>query len=68
MVIDLTPTQFWDNFFSDDAPFGFDVYLKKTSNWNIKKTNWQNKLMKIDFDMPLHDIPFVDEAHVNKVY
>ena len=40
-ILDINAEEFYDNFFDDNAPSGFDKFLLERENWDIKKDQWE---------------------------
>ena len=71
-VLDIDCNEYYDNFWADDAPSGYEVYLKHQDNWNINKTKWKKKgsgklQCQVSTMVPLSGIPFVSETSCQKV-
>lgn len=41
-LIDISVTDFWNNFWEDDAPLGMIAFHKYTKCWATEYTKWKN--------------------------
>lgn len=71
MVLNICAKEFYENFFADDAPMGYDQYLAKLQYWDIKMGGFQRRghdlIRTITNTVPLTNVPFMSQADIERV-
>ena len=71
MLLNIGANEFYENFFAEGAPMGYDQYLKKLKYWDIKMGGIEKRgkeiIRQIKNTVPLTGVPFMSQADIERV-